>query len=166
MGEALAGASAPSALVFIAQVLLAGVVASIVVGLPAFTNLVLPLIALVAIIVILVGLAAFSTSFTSSSEAAQYATLPLVMVLVFLSGSSLPLALLPEIVGTIGSFTPLYATGELITMGLAGTDLNGVSVGGFAGSWSAAVKPLLVLAGWMVASVALAVKYMRFEPRR
>lgn len=164
--EALIAAAAPSVVIMAAQLGLATAAAFVGLGVPPLTNPVLALAGIVGIVIVAVALAACSTAFTRSVESAQYTILPIFMVLFVLSGTSLPLALLPEIVGTIASYTPLHAATELVVTGLDGRNMAGADAGGFLGSFAFSWHPLAVLAAWIVITIALAQRFMRFEPRR
>lgn len=164
--EALVAAAVPSAGIVLAQVALGGAAAILAFGMPSVTNPLLALVGLAGAMVVCTGLAAASTAITSSVEAAQYSTMPVFMILVFFSGTNFPLAAMPEMVQTIAALTPLNAASQLVSIGLNGSTLLGDRVDGFLGSFPAAGFPLLVLGGWVVASILLARHYMRFEPRR
>ncbi|HHW82454.1 MAG TPA: ABC transporter permease [Actinomycetales bacterium] len=165
-GETIAAAAVPSSLVFVAQVVLTAVVVVFFFDAPPFTNPLLLVLALAFAVVIFASFAAFSSTFTSSSEAAQYSTLPLLMVFIFFSGTNFPLNFLPEGVQTFATYTPLNAMGELVTIGMGGFTLDGESATGFLESFRAAGFPLAVLLGWTVLAMAITKQYMRYEPRR
>lgn len=165
-GEVVAGAATPSVLVFLAQVVLTAIISMIFFAMPTWDNPLLVVVSLVLSVVVFVGLAAFSTSFTSSSEAAQFSTMPLLMVFIFFSGSNFPLSFLPEPLQVFASYTPLYAASELLMLGMGGATIPGEVHAGFTNSLTAAAQPAAVLAAWAVVSVYLARRYMQFEPRR
>lgn len=164
--DALTASSVPSTVVMLAQLVLAAVVAFLMFGMPEFTNPLVAVIGLVGIVVVCVALAAVSTTFTSSVEAAQYSTLPVFLVLILFSGTTLPLAVMPEWAQIIASYTPLNAATELVVVGLSGANMAGEAAGGFVESFSLTLHPIAVLAGWTALSVFMAARTMRFEPRR
>lgn len=164
--EALVAASTPSAVIVLAQTLLGAGLAFAAFGLPSFTNPLLVLVGIAGAVVVCVALAAVSTKFTSTVESAQYSTMPILMVLIFTSGTNFPLSALPEGLQRAASFTPLNAASDLMSIGLNGSTLLGRSVDGFLASCQAAAFPTAVLAGWVVVTVIAARRTMRFEPRR
>ncbi|MDO5494891.1 MAG: ABC transporter permease [bacterium] len=165
-GEALAATSAPSVVIFVGQVVLAGVAAAFFAPMPSWDNPLLVVLAMVLVIVCFVSLAAWHTSFTSTSEGAQYTTLPAFIGFMLFSGIGFPTSMMPDVMGRIAEFTPLHAASELILLGMSGENQMAEVHSGFADSMAAGLFPLAVLAGWTVAGVVLARMFMRFEPRR
>ena len=164
--EVAAAAATPSALIFVSQVVLAGVVAVVVFGSPSWDSPVLVVVAFGLTIVCLTGMSGWASSFTSNTEAAQYSTLPVLLVLLVLSGTSFPLSGMPDIFMTVAQTSPMYAASELISLGMSGVDLTGQQYSGFVPTLQAASRPLLVLGCWTVLGVWLASRTMRFDPRR
>ena len=68
---------------------------------------------------------------------------------LLLSGTTLPLTMLPERVQTLAELTPLHPVAELLTIGLTGLGPDGVAVG-FGETFALAAQPLAVLAAWCV----------------
>lgn len=164
--EVIAAAAVPPALLLGVQVILALAVAGITVGMPEFVNPVLAVLGLTAGAVVFSLLAAASTSFTSTVEAAQYSTLPVLTVSIFLSGVTFPLQYTPEAVQVLARLTPLYAVCDLITLGLTGATMAGEAATSFAETFMLGTESLACLAVWVVVAHWLAVHYLRVEPRR
>lgn len=166
--EAVAAASLPSVAVLLTQLVAGGAVSAWVFGVPSMTNLPLVMTAALLGCVTMVAMAAWTSSFTSTVEGAQYSTLPVFFVLMFLSGLSFPLDFLSDTLQRIASLTPLHAVADLVSLGMSGVTLgaDASSTPGFAGSWSEALDPLAVLLAWTVVMVWLARTTMRFTRRR
>lgn len=164
--EAVIGASLPTSVIAVVQILLGGIAASVAFAMPSVVNPLLPIVGILACLVVLIGLAAWTSSITSTVEGAQYSTMPLFMVLVFFSGT-IPLSLLPDAVGRIAEATPMYAMSDLISIGLIGVGGAGDSTPvGFLGSWAVAGRSLIVLGVWAALAVWIARSRMRFTRRR
>ena len=165
--EALVGACLPSAAVAVAQVVLGTAAAMALMGMHSLANPLLMLVALVGGTVFLAATAAWSSTWTATVEGAQYSTMPVFMVLMLLSGSCLPLGSMPEGLRAVAARSPLYATSDLISLGMTGTSLDGsVTADGFAGTLAAAGRPALLLVCWCAAAWWVARRTMRFTRRR
>ncbi|MSS85134.1 ABC transporter permease [Actinomycetaceae bacterium WB03_NA08] len=164
--EGVIAAALPSFVIVLLQIVIGGVSASIVFGMPPLTNLILVVCAVIMGCIVMVSLAAWTASFTSTVEGAQYSTMPLFFLMMFFSGVNFPLDFLPDAVQTVASYTPLYAVGELMSLGLSGYTTNSVETFDFIQSWSHGLTPLLVLLAWSIATVVLARSTMRFAKRR
>ncbi len=150
--EALIAAAIPSIVIMIIQLLIAGIAAKIMYQGPLFARPVEAILGIILVIVTFVALAAATTSITKSVEAAQITTMPVALIAVFFSGSTLPMSFLPSFVQRLAELTPLNALSALIVPGA---------------DWSLPnYAPLLILAAWAVVSVYLARRYMSFAPRR
>ena len=161
--EALIGACLPSAAVAVAQVVLGTAAAMALMGMHSLANPLLMLVALVGGTVFLAATAAW----TASVEGAQYSTMPLFLVLIFLSGTFLPAASMSEGLRAIAAGSPLYAMSDLVSLGMTGTSLDGgITAEGFTGTLIAAGRPALCLVCWCVAAWAIAGRTMRFARRR
>ena len=138
-----------------------------------------PLLILVAVLgasVFLGGISAWTSRYTSTVEGAQFSTMPILMVLLFTSGSLIPVSVLPETLARLSEWTPFYAVNELIGIGMTGVSGIGVDAGfgdggvlvtgSFVESWMTAAQPLAALAIWAVLGVEIARRTMRFAPRR
>jgi ABC-2 type transport system permease protein len=163
--EILAGAATPAVVTMLGQLVLGGIAIAVWIGLDAPANVVLLLVAVLGGTFVFAALAAASTAFTRTLESAQLSTLPVMLVALFLSGTMLPLTMLPERVQTLAELTPLNPVGQLLTIGLTGLRPDGVAVG-FGETFALAAEPLAILAAWCVLGAWLASRYMRWEPRR
>ena len=144
--EALIGACLPSAAVAVAQVVLGTAAAMALMGMHSLANPLLMLVALVGGTVFLAATAAWSSTWTASVEGAQYSTMPLFLVLIFLSGTFLPAASMSEGLRAIAAGSPLYAMSDLVSLGMTGTSLDGgITAEGFTGTLIAAGRPALCL---------------------
>ncbi|RXR28059.1 ABC transporter permease [Oerskovia turbata] len=164
-GEILAGAATPAVVTMLGQLVLGGAAIALWIGLDAPANVLLLLVAVLAGAFVFTALAAASTAFTRTVETAQLSTLPVMALALLLSGTTLPLTMLPERVQVLAELTPLHPVAELLTIGLTGLGPDGVAVG-FGETFALAAAPLAVLAGWCVLGAWLATRYMRWEPRR
>lgn len=163
--EILAGAATPAVVTMLGQLVLGGVAIALWIGLDVPANVLLLLVAVLGGTFVFASLAAASTAFTRTVETAQLSTLPIMALALLLSGTTLPLTLLPERLQTLAELTPLHPVAELLTIGLTGLGPDGVAVG-FGETFALAAQPLAVLAAWCVLGAWLATRYMRWEPRR
>ena len=158
--EALIAASLPPFAVVLAQVIV-GVAATLILFDGAIlTDPLLILVALIGTTVFLGGISAWTSRFTTTVEGAQYSTMPIMMLLIFASGTLLPTSVLPEQLARLCEFTPLYTAAELLGLGM------GSAEGGFLTAWTEAAQPLAVLAAWAVLGIILAKRTMVFTRRR
>lgn len=164
--EGAIGSAVPSIVVLVVQIIVGSILASAWFGSPAWTNPVYVVIAVVLGCTMMVALAAWTSSFTATVESAQYSTLPLFFALMILSGVSFSLALFPEALQRIAARTPLYAVGDLMSLGMSGTSLEPAEPVSFAQSWSAGFPALATLIIWTVIFIWLARSTMRFVKRR
>lgn len=163
--EILAGAATPAVVTLLGQLVLGTVAIAVWIGLAPPVNPVLLVVAVLGGAFVFVTLAAASTAFTRTVESAQLSTLPIMVVALLFSGVTLPLNVLPDPVARVAELTPLHPVVELVRIGLVGTDDDGATLG-LVESFGPAARPLLVLAAWCVIGAVLAVRYMRWEPRR
>jgi ABC-2 type transport system permease protein len=108
----------------------------------------------------------WTAAWTKSAEAAQLTSMPIILL-----ASAGPLAItIPDMSDTLReilSLTPGAAMAELVRIGwfgLDGPDATETTLA-FAGTWSEAVGPLLVMAAWTYLAVVLARRSLRWEPR-
>jgi ABC-2 type transport system permease protein len=151
-GEIVAACATPAVLVVVGQLVLGTVAIGVWFGLPAVANPLWLLLAVVGGVVVFVLLAVVSSGLTRTVESAQLTTLPVIMLTMALSGFTVPLDLLPDVVGTVASWTPMYPVVALLEAGFG----SGAGVG----------QPLLCLALWIVVGLAASRRWMRWEPRR
>jgi ABC-2 type transport system permease protein len=161
--DVLLAPAIPPAVIVLAQVVLGYVAVTLLIDSPGLVNPVLVLLAVLGGAAVLSALAAATAGMSRTVESVQFTTLP-VMILVLPFAGLFPM---PEgsIVETIGRFTPLAPVNELMWLGLAGRDVDGVTLS-FAETFAAAAQPVGVLILW-TSLAALAVKrWMRWSPRR
>jgi ABC-2 type transport system permease protein len=122
--------------------------------------------AVVGATVMFTALAYWTAAWTRSAESAQLTSLPIILL-----ASAGPLTVsLPEMseaVRSILELTPGAAMAELVRVGwfgLDGPDAQEATLS-FAETWSAAGRPLSVIASWTLLAVTLARRSMRWEPR-
>ncbi|MFT3943843.1 MAG: ABC transporter permease [Ancrocorticia sp.] len=169
--EGMIAASVPSVVVTLVQVTL-GVVGTLVLVEGTVVNPLLILAAVLGASVFLGGVSAWTSRYTSTVEGAQFSTMPVLMVLLFTSGSLIPVSVLPEMLAQLSEWTPFYAVNELIGIGMTGAGGAGIDAvatqvtGSFLDSWVTAAQPLAALAIWAVLGVEIARRTMRFAPRR
>ena len=163
--EVLLGTAVPTLLVTAAQVVLVLAGSAVIGEWAAPVDPVLPLLALLGGTALMVLLAIASTSFTRTAESAQITTLPLVLVATAASGLFVPLSAFPDGVAEVLRFTPVEPVVELARLGLAGETWDGVAVD-WAGAWTAAPQPLLVLAAWIAITASVSRRVFRWAPRR
>lgn len=111
------------------------------------------------------ALALASAVFTRTVESAQLTTLPLLMVALFFSGLSLPLALLPDTVAIVAQLTPMFPVIDLVFLGMGNLRVTGDPAVGV-DLWRTVLVDSLVLIGWTAAGLALVRRRFRWEPRR
>lgn len=155
--EALVAAVLPSAVVVSVQILLGIITVGILNGTQPVLNPVALIIALLGGIIIFAGLGVWTSSWSSTVEAAQYSTMPVMMAVLFFSGNFLPIQYMPETLQTICTYTPLYAVNTLvgISMGMAPV-LDGAGTLSLSESFTAIAQPSLVIALWIIIALVLA----------
>ncbi|KAF5996271.1 hypothetical protein BOG92_035195 [Streptomyces sp. WAC00263] len=153
--EILAGAALPSAAIGLVQCLILTVACAALldVGAPRAPHL--------AVLGLLLGLAmwpplaAITANFSKSVEGAQVATMPLMLVSLFGSGTFFPLQLMPDQLASACELLPLTPVITLIRGGWTG-DLSAHDTLGALGTAVA----------WTVFAVFAVRRWFRWEPRR
>ncbi len=169
--EGMIAASVPSVVVTLVQVTL-GIAGVLVLVEGTVANPLLILIAILGASVFLGGVSAWTSRYTSTVEGAQFSTMPVLMVLLFTSGSLIPVGVFPQALARLSEWTPFYAVNELIGIGMTGAGGAGIDAvttqftGSFVDSWMTAAEPLAVLVVWAAIGVEIARRTMRFAPRR
>lgn len=163
--EVLTAMAVPALSIIVAQVILGGVAIAVLVGMPTMVNPVLLVLGLVLGFSGLAVLGYATAIITRTVEAAQITTLLPLAVLMFLSGSTFPFALMPDPMRTIAELTPLAAANQLMTLGLSGTASDG-GTHDFAQTFVAGLLPTIVLLAWIAIGGYLVQKKMPWEPRR
>ena len=124
-------------------------------------------VALAALMVILFTAFAFWTAaWTRSAESAQLTSLPLIL-LASVGPMTATIPDMSDLLRDILSLTPGAALSELLRVGwfgLDGPEATSTTLT-FAGTWSQAAGPLIVIAAWTLIAVTLARRSMRWEPR-
>jgi ABC-2 type transport system permease protein len=164
-GEVLVATAIPALSVVLAQVVLGGAAAVMVLGAPPLVNPLLPLLGLLLGFAALAVLGYATAIVTRTVESAQITTLLPLAALLLLSGATFPLELMPDPMRLVAELTPLAAVGELVALGLPGVDGSGAAVD-LGGSFVAAIQPVLVLLAWTGLGGALVRSRMPWEPRR
>ncbi|WP_152363433.1 ABC transporter permease [Microlunatus speluncae] len=161
----MTGMAVPLLIVLLAQLVL-GIAAAAAIGdLSTMINPVLLPIALILGTATWTLLAIASTSFTRTVEAAQITTLPMIFVPLFLSGISIPLQFLPELLQQIAQFLPLSPVVELFRLGLTGAGADGARLS-LPETFQAAIRPVLIMLGWIVVGAVWARRSFHWDPRR
>ncbi len=149
--EILVGASLPSVVVALGQMLLFTVIVGVMTGLdlPSRPWFILP--AVVGGVAVFVLLAAASSAFTRTVEMAQVTSLPVLMACVLGSGLMFPLTMLPENVQTALRLLPLTPVLDLLRAGWEDGPV---------------LRPMIVLAAWIVLGTYAVRRWFRWDPRR
>lgn len=163
--QILAATALPAAVIALGQILVLIVAGAVWLELPVPVNGLLVAIAAAAGVVVFVLLAALSTRFTRSVESAQLSTLPVLLACLVGSGVMVPLEVMPEGVADVLRLLPLTPVMELVRLGWLGTT-GAAAPTDFAGTFGAALDPLVVLAAWLVIGGAGVRAWFRWEPRR
>ncbi|MBB4893879.1 ABC-2 type transport system permease protein [Streptomyces olivoverticillatus] len=153
--EILAGTALPSLTIAVAQcaLLVTAGMAWLHMRIPARPDL---LVAGVLLgLALLTPLAAACTAFTKSSETAQLAAMPLVMVSMLGSGMFCPLEAMPDALAKACSLLPMTPVVQLMRDGW----LGGASTAGTLGHLGAALA-------WTAVAVFAVRRWFRWEPRR
>lgn len=164
-GQVLAALATPNVAIMLVQVVLVVLVGSLAFGAPDFTNPLLVVLALVLGVPFVVMVSFVTGAHTRTVESAQLTTMPFMMAGMLLSGAILPVAVLPDTLVTVLEFTPIYPVTELVTLGLAGSDALGATLG-LADTMRAALRPVLVMLAWNGILWWALRATMRWEPRR
>jgi ABC-2 type transport system permease protein len=163
--EIIAGTSAPAVALAWAQVGVGIGIAVAFLDLTAPSNAALVAVALLLGTILCLLLAAVVSTWTGSVEMAQLTATPLLLVSMLFSGALAPLDAFPGPMRALAQGLPLSAVAQLMRLGLTGTTPDGGIVHGGA-LMGAAIVPLLVLIGWLVASAWAVRRWFRWEPRR
>lgn len=139
---------------------------AIAAGQPAPVNVALFGVGTLLAAVMFAALAYWTAAWTRSAEAAQLTSMP-VIILAAVGPIGVIMTGLSDAVRETIALTPGAAMTELVRIGWYGFDGDDstTSTLSFAGTWGAAVPPLLVMLAWTVAAVVLARKSLRWEPR-
>lgn len=163
--EVLTAMAAPALFVIVAQVVLGALAITVLIGPPSMVNPLLIVLGLLLGFGALAVLGYATAIITRTVEAAQITTLLPLAVLMFLSGSTFPLEMMPDAMRTVAEVTPLAAANQLMTLGLSGTTSDG-RVLDFAQSFVGGLLPTVVLLAWIAIGGYLVQRKMPWEPRR
>jgi ABC-2 type transport system permease protein len=131
-------------------------------GQPAPRNLLLYAVTVLATMVLFAALACWTAAWTRNAEAAQVTSMPVILLAVV---GQVAVGF-PEEVRRWTDLTPGAALTDLVRISWFGLERGSVEPTlTFAGTWSAAGQPLLVLVAWTALGVVLARRSMRWEPR-
>jgi len=161
--EVVLACSIPTVLVFVAQLILAAVAASIWWGLPAPRHALWLALAVIGGILLFVLLAVLSSGLTRNVEAVQWTTTPLLIVSMMLSNGFVPVSFFPPAVVAVAQWTPMYPVVALFQHGWGTVTLTGMTASGAVGD---VAQPLVCLILWLVLAALGARRWMRWEPRR
>lgn len=163
--EILFGTAAPAVALATGQILVTAAAAVVALDLGPPTNALLVVTAVFGGCGVFMLLAAVSTALTSTVEAAQLTTAPVLVVPLMLSGLAIPFDAMPGPIARLAEVMPLTPVVDLLRLGLIGTTRAGDVVGP-AASFAPAAGPLLVLAGWLLVGGWATRRWFRWEPRR
>lgn len=149
--EILAGAALPSVVVALGQMVLYTVVVGVITGVSLPTRPWFLLLGVLGGVAVFVLLAAASSAFTRTVEMAQVTSLPVLMACMLGSGLIFPLSVLPEVLASVLEYLPLTPVLELLRAGWADGPV---------------LKPLIVLAVWIVLGTYAVQRWFRWDPRR
>lgn len=159
--ELLVSLALPGAAILLVVALLA-VPLAWAAGQPLPINPVIYLVAVMMTGALYAAFAFWTAAWTRNAEAAQLTSMPVVMLAVLGQMS----VSFPERLREIVEWTPGAALTELVRTSWFGFGEPGIErTLDLAGTWSAAVQPVVVLAGWIALAVWLARRSMRWEPR-
>lgn len=166
-GEILGAICAPGAVLAVAFALVI-LPLLLVLGAPAPVNVLLIVLGLLAGLVLTSALALLTSAFTRNAEAAQITSLPVMTLAILGMGALRPM--FGDGVAEIIGFTPFAALSDLVSLAWAGGTFTGLLAGqaplDFAGTFSAATQPTLVLLVWAVAGVFGVGRLMRWDSHR
>jgi ABC-2 type transport system permease protein len=163
--ELLASIALPGAATALAMAVIAVPVA-VALGQEGPVNPLLYAALAVLVVIMFAAFAYWTAAWTRSAEAAQLTSMPIIFL-----ASLGPLAIsIPEGSDTLRSLlelTPGAAMAEVLRAGWFGLDGPQATDAtlSLADTWSAAGRPLLVIAAWTAIAVSLARRSMRWEPR-
>lgn len=110
------------------------------------------------------ALAIWSATWTRTVESAQLTTMPLILVAMLLSGFSLPLTILPDVVQRFAHWLPMTPVIDLINLAHLGTGTSGEALAGGAlvGATAGMIWPMLL---WTALALYAGLRGFRWDPR-
>ncbi len=163
--EVLVAISVPCFAVILGQVVVGALAIALLVGRPTAVNPVLAVLGLLLGFSALAVLGYATAIVTRTVEAAQITTLLPLGVLIALSGSMFPFALMNPGLRIVAELSPLGAVNALMHLGLSGTTPEGEVVD-LAATFVEAVPPTVALVAWTLLGAILVARLLPWEPRR
>lgn len=153
--EILAGSALPAGATGVVQSLLLAVGCTLLLDVPLPRAALLPVIGVLLGIVLCGALAAVTAGLTRTAESAQITPMPLLLVSMFGSGTTVPLEVLPDRLALVCHALPLTPVVTLVRGGWTG-NLSAVEALGAVGAALA----------WTAVAVFAVRRWFRWEPRR
>jgi ABC-2 type transport system permease protein len=149
--EILLGASLPSVVVALGQMVLFSVIVGVMTGIALPSQPWFLLLGVVGGVVVFALLAAASSAFTRTVEMAQVTSLPVLMACLLSSGLFFPLSVFPDGVASVLRLLPLAPVLDLLRAGWDGGPV---------------LQPMIVLALWISLGTYAVRRWFRWDPRR
>lgn len=149
--EILLGASLPSVVVALGQMVLFAVIVGVMAGVALPSRPWFLVVGVVGGVLVFVLLAAVSSAFTRTVEMAQVTSLPVLMACMLGSGLFIPLSVMPEGVASVLRLLPLTPVLDLLRAGWQDGPV---------------LQPMIVLAVWIGLGTYAVRRWFRWDPRR
>jgi ABC-2 type transport system permease protein len=149
--EILLGASLPSVVVALGQMVLFAVVVGVVTGISLPSQPWFLVLGVVGGVAVFVLLAAASSAYTRTVEMAQVTSLPVLVACLLGSGVFFPASAMPSEVASVLRLLPLSPVLELLRAGWDGGPV---------------LQPMIVLAVWIGLGTYAVRRWFRWDPRR
>lgn len=149
--EILLGASLPSVVVALGQMVLFAVIVGVMAGVAWPARPWFLVVGVVGGVLVFVLLAAVSSAFTRTVEMAQVTSLPVLMACLLGSGLFIPLSVMPEGVASVLRLLPLTPVLDLLRAGWQDGPV---------------LQPMIVLAAWIGLGTYAVRRWFRWDPRR
>lgn len=163
--EVLAGTATPALVVAIVQVCLLAAAGALLLDLPVPVNPPLLVLGMVLGAAIFTALALLTAPWTRTSEAAQFTSMPVILVCMLGAGAVVPLDQLPQRAQDVAAYLPLSPVVELVQLAWLGRPEGGGAGLGFWESTTAAAAPAAIGCAWVVLGAIAARRWFRWEPR-
>ena len=149
--EILFGASLPSVVVALGQIVLFAVIVGVVTGADLPTRPWFLVLGVVGGVAVFALLAAVSSAFTRTVEMAQVTSLPVLIACLLGSGLFFPMSVFPDGVGAVVRLLPLTPVLDLVRAAWADGPV---------------LQPMIVLAVWIGLGIYAVRRWFRWDPRR